>query len=274
MEPIQKVSAYLTQNAESLSEEMVTEIVNRFGFEIPRQEFAAAVLMYIEFIQFLGAMIASREDQIPEGLVEWSKGNGERAASKGGKISDIIIRYPDTRIVFTDKLEKIGKEHGLTADEMISIVKNVNYMLDISVNETVFAFERLTQRLIKETQAEVNELSATIVPIQDRIAILPLIGSIDYDRAKIIMEKTVPKVNNLGIETLIIDFSGTVNIDIEIARHIFDIRSILLLTGVKTIATGIRPDLAKKAVIQGIDLTSLEVYSTVQQAISSINNIN
>ncbi|MCM3706519.1 hypothetical protein [Cytobacillus sp. FSL R5-0596] len=63
------------------------------------------------------------------------------------------------------------------------------------------------------------------------------------------MEKTVPRVRHLGIETLIIDFSGTVNIDVEIANHIFDIRNILQLIGVKTIATGIRPDLAMNAVV-------------------------
>lgn len=270
MEAIQKVSAYLTQKAEVLSEEIVAEIVGRFGFEIPKLEVDAAVSMYIDFIKFLGRMIASSEDQVPEGLVEWSKGNGERAASRGGKISDIVIRYPDTRIVFTDRLRNIGKDHGLTADEIIAIVKKVNYMLDISVNETVFAFERHAQKRLKATQTQVNELSAAIVPIQDRIAILPLIGSIDYDRAQIIIEKAVPKVNQLGIETLIIDFSGTVHIDIEIAKHIFDIRNILLITGVNTIATGIRPDLAKSAVTLGIDLSSLEVYSTVQQAINSI----
>ncbi|GLB61875.1 STAS domain-containing protein [Cytobacillus sp. NCCP-133] len=270
MEPIQKVSAYLTQNAEGLSEEIVAEIVNRFGFEIPKQEFDAAVSMYIEFIKFLGGMIASNSDQVPDELVEWSKGNGEKAASMGGKISDIVTRYPDTRIVFTDRLKTIGKDHGLTADETITIVKKVNHMLDISINETVFAFERQTQKRLRETQLQVNELSATIVPIQDKIAILPLIGNIDYDRAQIIIEKAVPKVNQWGIETLIIDFSGTVNIDIQIAKHIFDIRNILLLTGVNTIATGVRPDLAKSAVNLGIDLSSLEVYSTVQQAITSI----
>lgn len=270
MEPIHKVSAYLTQNAEVLSKELVKEIVKRFGFEIPKPEFEAAVSMYLEFMKFLGTMIASSSDMVPEGLVEWSKGNGERAASEGGKISDIVIRYPDTRLVFTDRLNNIGEKFELTADEIISIVKKVNFMLDISINETVFAFERHSEEQLRETQSQVNELAAAIVPIQDSIAILPLIGSIDYDRAQIIIEKTVPRVSQLGIETLIIDFSGTVNIDVEIANHIFDIRNILQLIGVKTIATGVRPDLAKNAVVLGIDLSSLEVYTNVLQAIRSI----
>ncbi|WP_236694091.1 STAS domain-containing protein [Sporosarcina globispora] len=188
----------------------------------------------------------------------------------GGKISDIVIRYPDTRFVFTDRLRNIGKEFDLTVEEIISIIKKVNFMLDISINEAVFAFERHSEEKLKESQSQVNELSAAIVPIQDSIAILPLIGNIDYDRAQIIIEITVPRVSQLGIETLIIDFSGTVNIDIGIAKHIFDIRSILLVIGVNTIATGIRPDLAKKAVALGIDLSSLEVYSNVLQAIRSI----
>ncbi|WP_236694093.1 hypothetical protein [Sporosarcina globispora] len=76
MEPIQKVSAYLTQKAEVLSEEIVAEIVNRFGFEIPRQEFDAAVSMYVEFMKFLGTMIANSEDRIPK---VWSNGAKETA---------------------------------------------------------------------------------------------------------------------------------------------------------------------------------------------------
>ncbi|MCM3706520.1 MULTISPECIES: hypothetical protein [Cytobacillus] len=174
MEPIHNVSAYLTQNAEVLSEKLVTEIIKRFGFEIPKQEYKAAVLMYVEFMRLLGTMIARSDERIHEGLVEWSKGNGEQAASKGRRISDFVIRYPDTRLVFTDRINKICKELELTADEIISIVKKVNFMLDISINETVFAFERHSEEQLRETQSQINELSAAIVPIQDSIAILPL----------------------------------------------------------------------------------------------------
>jgi rsbT co-antagonist protein RsbR len=70
-------------------------------------------------------------------------------------------------------------------------------MLDISINETIQAFERRKDKIIKEAQEEVNELSAPIVPIQDGMAVLPLIGAIDTNRAKYLLEKVVPNISRL-----------------------------------------------------------------------------
>jgi rsbT co-antagonist protein RsbR len=155
-------------------------------------------------------------------------------------------------------------------DEVILLIKRVNLILDISINETVFAFERFSELLLEKAQEEVNELTAPVVPIQDGIAVLPLIGSIDFDRAKLIMEKVVPKIKNLQIECLIMDFSGIVNIDAQIAKYVFDIRNVLRLVGVNTIASGVRPDLAQQAVTEGIDLTSVPTFADVKQAIESL----
>ena len=270
MDRIFNVSKYLTQNAEQLASEIVPEIIQRFKVDIPKDEVGKAISMYTEFLGFLGESLTTNEEKVPDRLIEWSKENGEREAAYEGRISDIIIRYPDTRLVFTDRIMNISVEHGLTIEEVVSIIKRVNYLLDISINETVFAYERLSDKILQYTRAELNELSAPVVPIQDDIAVLPLIGSIDYDRAKLIMEKVVPKIAQLKVECLIIDFSGIASLDAEIAKYIFDIHSVLRLLGVKSIATGVRSDLAQKVVTGGIDLSSIETYATVKQAIESL----
>jgi rsbT co-antagonist protein RsbR len=122
---------------------------------------------------------------------------------------------------------------------------------------------------IKKNQKVITELSSPVVPIQNGVAILPLIGKFDLDRSDHILTYVIPKINELSIESLIIDFSGIATIDTDVAREIFKIKEVLDLIGVNSILTGIRPDLAINVIKAGIDFTSLKTYGTVHQAILS-----
>jgi rsbT co-antagonist protein RsbR len=272
MEPLSMVAAYLSKNAKHLANEMVDAISKKFNFEVSASELVDAKAMYVEFLGFLALSFNCDEGSVPEELLSWSKENGERAAALHGKISDIIIRYPETRIVFTDYFLQIGVEHDLTSGEIVLILKRVNHMLDISINETVFAFERRTDEIIKKAQEEINELASPIVPIQEGLGVLPLIGSIDADRAEHLLNKVIPNIPSHQIESLIIDFSGIVTIDTDVASHIFNINNVLRLLGIHVIFTGIRPEIAARVIGSGIDFSSYEIFANVKQAIDGTRN--
>ncbi|WML48764.1 STAS domain-containing protein [Neobacillus sp. PS3-34] len=261
---------YLNNNANQLSNDIVDEIISKFDVQISKAETNQAKSMYVEFLGFLAESITCTEGSVPESLVAWSKENGERAAAMQGKVSNILVRYPDTRIVFADYMMKIGLDYKLTTEEIVLIIKRVNHMLDLSLNETVFAFERHTDQIIKSAQDEIIELASPVVPIHEGLAVLPLIGSIDSLRAEHLLNKVVPQIPSYQVECLIIDFSGIVNIDMEVARHIFMIYDVLLLLGIKVVFTGIRPKLAKNVINSGINFSSFQVYANVKQAIESI----
>jgi rsbT co-antagonist protein RsbR len=269
---ISAVANELQQNAKEIAKDMVEKIIEKIGLEIPQPEIDQAIAVYTGYLGFLGDSILCFDETTPDALLEWSRANGEREAAKGGRVSDIILRYPPTRLVFIDKMTEICLRHDLNIEDLIWINKRINSMLDISINETVFAFERQNADLMKEVQDEVNILSAPVVPIQENVAVLPLVGKMDHDRATLIMERAVPKVAEQKIQCLIIDFSGIVTIDATIARHIFDIHNVLRLLGVDSIATGMRPELAQAAVEGGVDFSSIKTFSTVKQAMESINN--
>jgi rsbT co-antagonist protein RsbR len=264
------VSNYLIENEESLAVEIVEGVLHRMKLEIPKWEKEQAITMYIEFMRFLGESLINDEEGVPQGLLIWSKKNAEGQVSSGGKISEIVARYPSTREIFIEILTRISLEFGLSIKETTFIIKRINAMLDISLNETVFAFERFTDKFIDETQREMAELSAPIVPIKEGIAVLPLIGVIDSYRATYILEKVVPKISELQIDHLIADFSGILTIDIEIARYLFRIENILRLLGINTIVTGLRPELVQIVVKDGIDMSSFKTFAHVKQALESI----
>lgn len=271
MNPTSAVANELQQNSETIAKEMVNSILDLIGMEIPKQEIDQAIVVYTEYLKFLGDSIMNKDETTSLGLLEWSQQNGEREAAKGGRISDILLRYPPTRIVFIDKMAEISLKHDVNMEDLIWINKRVNNMLDISINETVFAFERQTSKLMKEVQDEVDLLSTPVVPVQENVSVLPLVGKMDHDRARLIMERAIPLVAKQKVQYLIIDFSGIVTIDATIAKHIFDIHNVLRLLGVDSIATGMRPELAQAAVEGGVDFSNIKTFATVKQAIDSIN---
>ncbi|RFU62834.1 STAS domain-containing protein [Peribacillus glennii] len=271
MSSLESVSKYLINNAASLAAEIIDYNITKLDFTVPDEVVNKAINVHTEFIKLLAEAVTNADTSIvTEGLIEWSKQNGEREASLMGKISSLIKPYADTRLFFINQITKISIDHGLSTEEVVMINSRVNYMLDISMTETILAYEEYTDNIIKKRSTEANELSAPVVPIQDGMAVLPLIGSFDYDRTEHLLNKVVPKISELRVECLIIDFSGIVTIDMEVANHIFNVNKVLRLLGINVIATGIRPDLATKAIGGGIDFSSIRTYANVKQAIESI----
>lgn len=138
------------------------------------------------------------------------------------------------------------------------------------MNETVFAFERLSEEYKEATKRELAELSAPIVLVKERVAVLPLIGLIDDYKAQYIMEHVLRKIAEQQIDIVIADFSGVLTIDTEIAQHLHQIGQMLSLLGIKTLTTGLRPELAIVAVQSGIRMSDITSFTNVKQALESI----
>jgi PAS domain S-box-containing protein len=129
---------------------------------------------------------------------------------------------------------------------------------------------RETEQTQKEMIREINDLSATIVPLLSGIAVLPLVGSIDEVRAKHLLEDVPAKAKKQDVNCLIIDFSGIYKLDSIVTEHLFKISSVLSMLGIQSIITGLRPELAMSAIQLGVTLDSIPKMSTVKDALYSL----
>jgi PAS domain S-box-containing protein len=120
----------------------------------------------------------------------------------------------------------------------------------------------------KEMLAEVNQLSATLVPLVSGMAVLPLVGNIDEERARMLLDIVPVKVQDQKANCLIIDFSGLYSLDHVVADYLFRLTSVLSLLGVRSIITGLRPELAFVANNLNIDLSSIPTMATVKDALN------
>lgn len=137
------------------------------------------------------------------------------------------------------------------------------YVKDITERRTS---EKKQIEIIKQ----INELSATIVPLSNGIAVLPLVGEIDEDRANMILEVLPYKVQQQNVKNLIIDFSSIYKLDHIVTDYLFKIHNIMSLLGVRSIITGIRPELALIAINLDTRLNSTSTMATVKDALYSL----
>jgi rsbT co-antagonist protein RsbR len=116
-----------------------------------------------------------------------------------------------------------------------------------------------------------NAVSTPIVPVSEGIAVLPLMGSMDKDKATQLLESVPAKLQVFDLRFLINDFSGVYNLDSVTVEFLFNITSIMKLLGIFPVVTGIRPELARRAVTIGKDLSAIRTMRNVQQALQFLS---
>ena len=270
MDSIRKVGQYLIDNAESIVREMMEFAIKNAEYEITQEMIDQSVEINIEFMTLLARSFEDSKEIAAKELVDWSKKNGEKQAELLARLSELIKPYPENRLMYIEKITAISLSHGLSTENVVKINNRISYLLDVSMTETIFAYESYRDDQLKEHQKEINELSAPIVPIQKGIAVLPLIGVIDNPRVQHLLNNVLPGIPMMETEHLIIDFSGILTIDSEVAQHIFMIHNVLELLGIHVMFTGIRPNLSMAVVQAGIDFTAFNTFGSVKQAIESI----
>jgi rsbT co-antagonist protein RsbR len=118
-----------------------------------------------------------------------------------------------------------------------------------------------------EMNRQINELASNIVPLLKGIAVLPLLGAINQDRAEQLLELVPANVQEREVNSLILDCSGNYKIDNLVIDTLFNISNVLKLIGVQCIITGIRPQLAIEAVKLGITSENIITFSNVKEAL-------
>ncbi|PFA62846.1 histidine kinase [Bacillus sp. AFS015802] len=185
----------------------------------------------------------------------------QRIQSAYGKPADVIeetvYRMDGTRV----EVELYC--HPVKVGDTLAIQ---TYVWDISKR-------RETEKNQHDMNEEINELSATIVPLLDDVAVLPLRGKIGQEKAMTLLELIPEKVKEQNVNRLIIDFSGVYTLDRMVIDYLFKITNVLSLLGVHSIISGVRPELAVEAIGLGIDLSSIPTVATVKEALAQIGMI-
>ncbi|MBO0998033.1 STAS domain-containing protein [Bacillus sp. SD075] len=144
----------------------------------------------------------------------------------------------------------------------------VNEKVDVFLKSFFVSYSDYKDKLILAQQNLVENLSVPIIPVNSTTCVLPLIGTIDYSRIRIIEEKVLMEIGKLRIETLILDLSGIIEMEAEMISDLLKILDGTAMMGCKTVVTGLRPEVVKKMIRSGIQFDNkTETKGTLQQAL-------
>ena len=121
-------------------------------------------------------------------------------------------------------------------------------------NTVAINFVQERERVIRQQQEAIRELSTPVLQVRERLLILPIIGVLDGQRARQLTEQLLRGIRTNRANVVVIDITGVPAIDSTVANHLVQTVDASRLMGASVIITGLSPEIAQTLVTLGVDL--------------------
>jgi anti-anti-sigma regulatory factor len=126
----------------------------------------------------------------------------------------------------------------------------------------------LHEEMLAVQRARLAELSTPLLPIAEGIVVMPLIGTIDQERADQVLETALAGVSERHARWLILDITGVKIVDTSVASTLMSTASAVRLLGADVVITGVRAAVAQTLVDLGAPLAGLVTRTTLANGIA------
>ncbi|NOK61354.1 MAG: RsbR, positive regulator of sigma-B [Chloroflexi bacterium AL-W] len=129
---------------------------------------------------------------------------------------------------------------------------------------------RLQEEIIRVQAATLEQLSTPLIPINDNVVVMPLIGTMDSRRTQQVLETLLQGLSDSQANIAILDITGVGVVDTQVAQGLIHAAQAAQLLGAQVMLTGIRPEIAQTLVGLGVDLRTIVTHSTLQNGIAAV----
>lgn len=178
---------------------------------------------------------------------------------------------------FKDKLGKsirsildlVGVERLLWGVKFLSSEIDRFPIIDVydSLIEILSKMEREKDSKIRELSGVLAELSTPIVHLWKGVLLVPLIGTLDSQRAQNLVERLLNKIAESRTEVVIIDVTGVPMIDTLVGGFLIEMFMAVKLLGSDVVLCGIKPEIAHTLVKLNIDFNMVVVKRDLESAL-------
>jgi rsbT co-antagonist protein RsbR len=135
------------------------------------------------------------------------------------------------------------------------------------------SFVEERERVIREQQEAIRELSTPVLQVRDRLLILPIIGVLDSPRARQLTEQLLGAIQSNRARVVVIDITGVAAIDMTVANHLVQTVEAARLMGASAIVTGLSSKIAQTLVDLGVDLSMLRTVGDLQGGLEEADRL-
>lgn len=135
------------------------------------------------------------------------------------------------------------------------------------------SFEAMRQslvELVEKQEADIEALSTPLIPLQDDVVAMPLVGDLDPKRIDKARQTLVEGLHARGAKAALLDLTGVPRLDTGSAEALLSAAKAAQLLGAKVVITGMRPEIAASIADLGLHLDGVATERSLQSGISLI----
>lgn len=249
------IKSYMDEILKCWQERMKDEKGERFFQYVPNEIVDKTSR---EFAELMTSNVIGKDDVNPEKLKEFA----EKVVRFGWSIKFVNKSIEH----FSDVTFEVLEEKGIINMSNLRVYMKtfVNWVAPLR-DSIIEAYSIEWERTVSLQKIALQELSASLIPVFDKISVMPLVGTIDTERAKLIMENLLEGVVRQRAEVVLLDITGVPVVDTMVAHHIIQAADAVRLVGAKCMLVGIRPEIAQTIVTLGIELQDFTTTSTLRR---------
>lgn len=142
---------------------------------------------------------------------------------------------------------------------------------DISLAVDSYLYQR--ERTIRLQQEAILELSTPVLPLREGLLLLPIVGTLDSNRALQLTEQLLRAVRAHRARVVVLDITAVPQVDSRVANHLVQTVEAARLMGATAIVSGLSPEVAQALVILGVDLSKMRTVGDLQGGIEEADRL-
>jgi rsbT co-antagonist protein RsbR len=248
--------SYLRNDRTSLREEWVRRITADQLLRVmtPEEIFSEVTAVYDNYVDAL-------ETGSVETLQAYARDLSERIIPRGVETHEVLGIVLLLRDVLARALFAKYRDDAQLLDQILDAYEPAANRIAVTVGVS-FVAER--ERVIREQQEAIRELSTPVLQVRDRLLILPIIGGLDAQRARQLTEQLLGSIQTNRAKVVVIDITGVATIDLDVANHLVQAVESARLMGASAILTGLSSRIAQTLVDLGVDLSMMHTVGDLQ----------
>ncbi len=262
---LRELVAHLRQHRTELREEWARRITDaKLLTAMSREEiFAEATSVYNNYVETL-------ETGTLETLHAYARSLSERIIPRGVETHEVVGIVLLLRDVLARSLFAKYQDDFQLLNRVLDAYEPAANRI---ANTVAVGFVQERERIIREQQEAIRELSTPVLQVRERLLILPIIGVIDSQRARQLTEQLLRGIRANRARVVVIDITGVAAMDSSVANHLVLTVEASRLLGAAVIVTGLSPEIAQTLVRIGVNLGKMHTVGDLQGGIEEAERV-
>jgi rsbT co-antagonist protein RsbR len=223
----------------------------------PQEVFSEATSVYDNYVEVL-------ETGSVQALQHYARDLSERIIPRGVETHEVVGIVLLLRDVLARSLfEKYREDFELLNRVLDAYEPAANRI----ANTVAVSFVEERERVIRQQQDALLELSTPVLQVRERLLILPIIGIMDSRRAQQLTEQLLHGIRAHRAKLVVIDITGVPEVDETVANSMVNTVTASRLMGADVIITGLSSEIAQTLVTIGVDLSKMHTVGDLQGGI-------